>query len=155
MNKKRTITLSIILFIFVLIFASFNGLPVSSRIEEHGCIASYHKYLFSRTLCQYVTFGHCITTDFNKYNAEMEIARCLCDKYLAGPSIDLEDKIRSKCDSVEPNCDSSIEKIKIDFCNEKGFNSVECSEHFSKNTMPKVKFICQNKDEVFYRIFIE
>ena len=137
-----------------LLFASLTGIPFSTQLEESGCKARYQRYVFPRELCQYLTFGHCATTSFNKYNAEVEIAHCLCDKYLTNPSGDLENEIFSRCDLVKPNCDSAIERIKIDFCNKEDLNSLECEEYFRKSSTSKVNFICQNKEEIFYRTFI-
>lgn len=155
MNKKFVIV-SIIIIIFAAILGSLTGVPVSSQIEESGCSANYKKYLFPRTICQLVTFGHCATTDLNRHNAEMEVAHCLCDKYLDEPSTELKSKILQKCSlfKQDPNCSSRIERIKTDYCNEVGFNSLECSEYFNKNGVQDVNFICQNKEQIFYKIFI-
>ena len=153
MNKKIIIVL-ILLIIFIVILGSLTGIPVLSRIEDSGCVANYKKYLFPRTLCQLVTHGHCATTDFNEYNAEIEIVHCLCDKYLDKPDTEIENKILQKCNLVTPDCNSAIERIKIDYCNKAGLNSVECDEYFRDKNTQDVSFICQNKTQIFYKTFI-
>lgn len=154
MNKKFAI-ISIFLIIFVVTIGSLTGIPISSQIGEGECKAIYRKYLFPKYLCQYLTYGHCKTTNLNKYNAEMEVAHCLCDKYLSKPSDEIKSQILQKCDLIKPDCSSSVERIKTDYCNEAGLNSLECNEHFSKNDMQDVGFICQNKEQIFYKIFID
>lgn len=151
---KKTTILILISLAILLVLGSLTGVPISTQLEESGCKTSYQKYLFPRELCQYVTVGHCATSSLNKYNAEIDITHCLCDKYLANANSDLENKILSKCGLINPNCDSAIERIKIDFCNEEGLNSLGCDEYFRKRTTPKVNFVCQNKQKVFHKIFI-
>lgn len=156
MKRKFIIIALIILICVVLFLGSITGFPVTSRIEKFGCTASYKKYLVPNMLCQHITFGHCPTTSINKYNAEMEIADCLCDKYESEPNVNLENEILSRCNMIAPDyCDSRIEGIRIDFCNKEGLNSIECDEYFRKNNMSKVNFICQNKEQMFYRVFID
>jgi len=154
MNKKFAI-ISIIIIIFAVTMGSLTGIPISSQIGEGECKASYKKYLFPKHLCQYLTFGHCATTNLNKYNAEVEVAHCLCGKYLSKPSDEVKSQILQKCDLIKPVCSSSVERIKTDYCNEVGLNSLECDEHFSKNDIQDVGFICQNKEQIFYKIFID
>jgi hypothetical protein len=154
MNKKFVIIL-IILVIFAVIYGSLTGIPVSSEVKEDECRAGYKRYLFPKHLCQFITSGHCATTDFNKYNAEMEVAHCLCSKYLSDPSNETKNQILQKCDLVKPDCHSSVERIKTDYCNETGLNSLECRDHFSKNDTQDIDFICQNKEQIFYKIFID
>lgn len=155
MKKKSIIITTVILIFIILIFGSLTGFPISVKTEKFGCSASYKKYLIPNTLCQYITFGHCPTNNLNKYNAEMKITHCLCNKYESEPNIDLQNEILSRCNMVKPDCDSSIERIQIDFCNKEGFNSIECNEYFSKIDTPKVNFICQNKEQIFYKTFID
>lgn len=151
---KKASILILIIFAILLIVGSISGIPISTQVEESGCRASYQKFLFPRELCQYLTFGHCATTSFNRYNAEIEISHCLCDKYLTDPNRDLENIILSKCDLIEPDCDFTIERIKNNFCNKEGLNSLECDEYFKQNEISKVQFICQNKKRIFFKRFI-
>ncbi len=154
-NKKFVISVLIALAVLMLILGSLTGIPISSQLEENGCGASYQKYLFPKNLCQYITSGHCATTSLNRYNAEMEVAHCLCDRYEDTPKVETKNQILQKCDLVKLDCNSSVERIKIDYCNEVGLNSLECSEHFDENGAQDVNFICQNKEQIFYKIFID
>ena len=153
MKKKITLYL-VFLGIVFLLYAGLTGLPVSSHLKEKGCFSEYQTYLFPRTVCQFVTFGHCATSAFNKYDAEMEIASCLCDTYQKNPDEELERAIYAKCSSVRPTCDESIERIRLDYCNDNNLDSLECEAFFHQRSAEKIDFICQNKEEIFHQGFI-
>lgn len=80
-----------------------------SKVENAGCSATYTRYLFPMFSC----ILHCSTTDLNKYNAEMEITYCLCDKYKAESKTSTADKILSRCNDFYRDCDRRIETFHL------------------------------------------
>ena len=139
----------------VLTVGSLTGFPVPVQIERLGCEATYEKYRMSNDLCQLLTFGHCPSTGLNEHNAEMRITHCLCEKYELAPNEILGAEILSRCSMPKPTCESAIERIKKDICNNEGPDAPECEDHFGEINATDVDFICQNKEEIFYIIYIQ
>lgn len=126
------------LFLLVLFF-SWHGVYINTRIEEHGCSSSYRRYVVPRFLCQKVTSNHCPTTEFYKLNAERETALCLCDIYLESPDEEIAKSIVGRCDK---GCQSIIMNMSL-------------SSGVSKDSLENADFLCKNREEVFPQLYID
>ncbi|MFC1617686.1 hypothetical protein ACFL2B_00220 [Patescibacteria group bacterium] len=137
----------------MIVWAGYSGIPIEKQQEDSGCIAKYKEYIFPRFICQYVSSSHCRTSEFNRGNAEKEIARCLCDKYSQNPISALEQNILSKCKTSD-ECLEIVDVLKDNECNHLERDSLECDAYIEEKYLREVNFICEYKDEIFTKVYI-
>jgi hypothetical protein len=159
---RRILKVIILIIILLVIAGGLTGLPVPVKIEESGCTATYKMNLFPDILCkiqQFMITIHCDTTEGNMAEAENEVSRCLCDKYLAEPSSELGDLIVSRCDYPYGLCDKKILIAKRTQCSKIGFIFVDnrcvsidgmVQDYFANKT--KVELMCENEEIFFYQM---
>lgn len=138
--------------IFFIIILSITGIPVSRILEEDGFTAEYAEYRFPRNFCQFMTNGHCTTTEFNKSGAKTEITWKMCDAYLTNPSKELENTIMSKC--ADTNCKKLFESRHTQECDKYDINGelenpTQYGECINSYVEPTASMVCENKQDIF------
>lgn len=107
----------------------------TGKIDIQNCHAEYSIYSsWSEKLCNSQTGGHCQTTDFNRWNAESEVGRCLCQTYLDNPSKEIE---------------MEILKLVNESSRRKYFDL-----NYPEETL-SITNICKDSSKVFYRAYID
>jgi len=122
-QKKKALIKSVIIVIVLLII--IIDIPIPHSINKHGVTVYYNHYLLNRIVLDILTMDHAAQNDFLRENAERELYRKLCDKYLITKDKKIADSIityfnsNTKCvDSFKYCCpDSKIDIELICKCN--------------------------------------